>query len=299
MGALPTARTFTSSSTTVPSASVAQRCVLYRVTGSTRPRRPRRREDSSTARRNEPSCCVSAARKRLPNAMPFRSSLFSVSKRCEKSRTRIGSPSASTVSALRISPGAGTSSAMRTFPVDRPESVTAMRPVMSSVCARRPAMMVGAPRPPPTHTVFGPLIRIDSGGMPRYARGCMELAVAGGLRLLHVAPRRGALAWRGRALRPDGLPAAAGSLLRRGRAEAARAARDFVVLTDLDAVSFRGRDDLPAGRLFGGPRLELGLVPPRHRVAHVRLVVEGEVALAPAIDVGERALVELLAFLGI
>src|SRR5437879_13460758 len=110
----------------------------------------------------------------------------------------------------------------------------------------------------------------------------MELAVAGALRLLHVAPRRGALAWRGRALRPDGLPAAAGSLLRRGRAEAARAARDFVVLTDLDAVSFRGRDDLPAGRLFGGPRLELGLVPPRHR----------EIGRASCRERGERSVLD-------
>src|SRR2546430_1258432 len=63
--ALPSARTFTSSSTTVPSASFAQRCVLYSVTGRTLPRIASRRAASSTARRNDPSCCASAARKRL------------------------------------------------------------------------------------------------------------------------------------------------------------------------------------------------------------------------------------------
>src|SRR5213594_607597 len=68
------------------------------------------------------------------------------------SRASTGSPSARTMSALRMSPGAGTSRAMRTLPVDRPESVTAMSPVMSGVCVRSPAMTVGAPRPPPTHT---------------------------------------------------------------------------------------------------------------------------------------------------
>jgi hypothetical protein len=40
------------------------------------------------------------------------------------------------------------------LPVDRPESVTAIRPVMSEVKARRPAMTVGAPNPPPTQTTL-------------------------------------------------------------------------------------------------------------------------------------------------
>src|SRR2546422_520130 len=218
MGALPAARTFTSSSTTVPSVSVAQRCVLYRVTGSTRPRIPRSREASSTARRNDPSCCVSAARKRLPKAIPLSSSLFSVANRCEKSFTSAASPSASTVSALRMSPGAGTSSAMRTLPVERPESVTAIRPVMSSVWRRSPAMS-----------------------------------------------------------RPE----------------------DLVVLADLDPVTFRCCEDLLSRRLLGARGLELGLVPPRHRVPHVRLVVDGEVAFTASVHVRELPFVELLAVLGV
>ena len=174
IGALSRARTFTSSSTTVPSASFAQRCVLYSVTGRTLPRTPSSRAASSTARRKEPSCCASAARNRLPNAIPLSSGLLSVSNRWPNRRRRTGSPSASTAIALRMSPGAGTSSAMRTLPVDRPESVTPMIPVMSSVCSRIPAMTVGAPRPPPRQTTrsdrLTTRILSENQGSPGYAR---------------------------------------------------------------------------------------------------------------------------------
>src|SRR5437867_741658 len=243
---------------------------------------PSSREASSTARRKEPSCCVSAARKRLPKAIPLSSSLFSVANRCEKSFTSAASPSASTVSALRISPGAGTSSAMRTLPVERPESVTAIRPVMSSVWRRSPAMTVGAPRPPPTQTTFSPLTG-------RWWQICAYLEAAG---VSEIAARAALGA------APDvpsrrRLPSAPRILPAMSRPE------DLVVLADLDPVTFRCCEDLLSRRLLGARGLELGLVPPRHRVPHVRLVVDGEVAFTASVHVRELPFVELLPVLGV
>src|SRR5436853_124342 len=141
---------------------------------------PRSRDASSTARRNDPSCCVSAARKRFPKAMPFSSSLLAVAKRREKSFTSAGAPSARTVSA----------------------------------------------RPP----------------------------------------------------------------FRRRRAQPAGRLGDLVIRADLDPMSLRRGRDLPPRRLFRAFGLELGLVPARHRVPDVGLVVQRQVALAVLVDVGEGAL---------
>src|SRR5437867_727292 len=244
---------------------------------------PSSREASSTARRKEPSCCVSAARKRLPKAIPLSSSLFSVANRCEKSFTSAASPSARTVRALRMSPGAGTSSAMRTFPVERPESVTAIRPVMSSVWRRSPAMTVGAPRPPPTQTTFSPLTgRWWQICAYRDAVGVSEIAARAALGAAPDTPSRR----RRLPLAPRTPPAIS-------RPE------NFVVLADLDPVTFRSCEDLRPRRLLGACGLELGLVPPGHRVPHVRLVVDGEVAFTASVHVRELPFVELLAVLGV
>src|SRR5437773_9153789 len=253
---------------------------------------PRSRDASSTARRNDPSCCVSAARKRFPKAMPFSSSLLSVAKRCEKSFTSAGSPSARTVSALRMSPGAGTSRAIRTFPVERPESVTAMSPVMSSVCRRSPAITVGAPRPPPTHTA-------RSVFTPRMVAEIRLAAVPRGLRFLDVAAGGGPLPRRRWALRSDGLLPAARPAFRRRRAQPAGRFGDLVIRADLDPMSLRRGRDLSPRRLFRAFGLELGLVPARHRVPDVGLVVQRQVALTVLVDVGEGALVELFAVFGV
>src|SRR2546428_603709 len=145
---------------------------------------PSSREASSTARRNEPSCCVSAARKGLPNAIPLSSSLFPVANRCERSRTIVASPSAS--------------------------------PALGGRGAQAPSRL-----------------------------------------------------------------------------------KDLVVLADLDPVTLRRREGLLPRRLLGARGLELGLVPPRHRVPNVRLVVDGEMAFAASVDVRELPSVQLLAVLGV
>src|SRR6266542_5727287 len=116
-------------------------------------------------------------------------------------------------------------------------------------------------------------------------------------RLLDVLPRR--LTLRGRRLAPrgDGLPLAARPAARRGGPEPGRRLRDVVLLGYLDAVAFRRGEDLPPGALLRRRGRERGLVEASHRVAHVALVVERQVALAVLVDVGEHVLVHRLALL--
>src|SRR5829696_3867904 len=59
------------------------------------------------------------------------------------------------------------------------------------------------------------------------------------------------------------------------------------VVGDLDPVALRRADDLLPSPLLRGRALELRLVPSRHRVADVGLVVDREVLAAVAVDVRE------------
>src|SRR2546426_12384084 len=136
-------------------------------------------------------------------------------------------------------------------------------------------MTVGAPRPPPIHTTFGPLMR----------RWWQIRDYGGGVGLAGAPP--------GRFLSALG-PAFGG----RG-AQAPSRLKDLVVLADLDRVTLRRREDLLPRRLLGARGLELGLVPPRHRVPNVRLVVDGEMAFAASVDVSELPSVQLLVVLGV
>ena len=74
-----------------------------------------------------------------------------------------------------------------------------------------------------------------------------------------------------------------------------RGARDPVVVADLDAVLVRRGHDLLACTLLRRGALEVGLVPARHGVADMRLVVDRQVALAVPVDVGEVALLDVRA----
>src|SRR5438128_266516 len=65
---------------------------------------------------------------------------------------------------------------------------------------------------------------------------------------------------------------------------------DLVVLRDLDVVVLRGPEDLLASLLPGGLTLEVSLVPARHRVPNVLLVVDRQMFAALIVDVGEIAL---------
>src|SRR5438034_3605935 len=56
----------------------------------------------------------------------------------------------------------------------------------------------------------------------------------------------------------------------------------------------RGADDLAARPFLGRRAIELGLVPARHGIADVRLVVDREMFPALRVDIGELAAAELL-----
>src|ERR1035437_925442 len=88
--------------------------------------------------------------------------------------------------------------------------------------------------------------------------------------------------------------AAAGPAL--GRRRPMRTARpvDVGVFVDLDAMHLGGTQDLPPGTLLGRLALELGLIEAGDRVAHVRLVVDGEVLLALRVDICELRGTELM-----
>src|SRR6266542_1258455 len=63
----------------------------------------------------------------------------------------------------------------------------------------------------------------------------------------------------------------------------------LVVLADLDAVAPGGAHDLLPSTFLRRGALELGLVPARHGVPDMRLIVDGQVLFALLVDVGELA----------
>src|SRR5919197_4378034 len=106
------------------------------------------------------------------------------------------------------------------------------------------------------------------------SRALPRSAVARRLGLLDVPLRRAALAGRRLARRPDGLSAAARSALGRRGPQTGAGLPDLVVLGDVDAVPLRGAHDLPAGGFLRARRFELRLIPARHGVSDMRLVVD-------------------------
>src|SRR2546427_3431729 len=109
-------------------------------------------------------------------------------------------------------------------------------------------------------------------------------------RRLDVLSRRRALPRRRSPLRPYDLATAARPALRASGSERGRAFGDLVVGRHLDPIALRGREDLSPRARLRALGLELGLVEARHRVAHVRLVLDGQVSLATTVDVRELAL---------
>src|SRR5438067_1730073 len=100
------------------------------------------------------------------------------------------------------------------------------------------------------------------------------------------------------ALACDVLPSTARSALRPRGPQRRRSLRDLVVGRHLDAIAFRGGEDLAPRALFRALRFELGLIEARHRVTHVRLVLDREVLLAVRVDVRELVLGDALALAG-
>src|SRR5438552_1552214 len=93
------------------------------------------------------------------------------------------------------------------------------------------------------------------------------------------------------------LPTPAWAALAARRAQGAARLRDLAVVLDLDVVPLGGRYDLLPSTLLGRGALELSLVPARHPVPDVRLVVAGEVLSALLVDVRELAAPQAFALL--
>ncbi|MNC21922.1 hypothetical protein D3C75_699100 [compost metagenome] len=136
-----------------PSAISACSTTASPAAGSTRPRTANTRLSSRTAVTKSPEISVSAARIRFPRLCPANPS--PLLKRYLMIWAISGSTSAIAVSTLRISPGGGICSSLRSMPELPPSSATVTIAVISSGFSFKPRSITDNPVPPPMTTIRG------------------------------------------------------------------------------------------------------------------------------------------------